>query len=116
MLYLLDPTGASRRSRSLKAVDKLVHTFKWILRYEEQAVGLPYIPDFLKKKGGLVFSIGQFNQWVSSQLMATGLVQVFICTLLRKSARQGRKSATHHQNPQVISTHERKFKNSSFLT
>jgi electron-transferring-flavoprotein dehydrogenase len=77
VLYLLDPIGASRRSRALKVVDKLVQTLKWALKHEEQAVELPYIPRFLKKKGGLVFSIGQFNQWVSSQLMASGLVQIW---------------------------------------
>ena len=32
---------------------------------------------FLEKHGGLVFSIGQFNQWVGSQLMAGGLVQIW---------------------------------------
>ena len=32
---------------------------------------------FLHKHGGLVLSIGQFNQWVGSQLMASGLVQIW---------------------------------------
>ena len=39
-----------------------------------------------------------------------GTRTVFICTLLRQSARHGPQSATHCQNPQVVSTHERKFK------
>lgn len=65
MLYLLDPIGASRRSRSLRAVDKLVRAFRWAIKYEEQAVELPFIPSFLKKHDGLVFfhwpvqSVGQ---------------------------------------------------------
>ncbi len=42
------------------------------LRFE-----LPWTPAFLHKHGGLVLSIGQFNQWVGSQLMATGLVQIW---------------------------------------
>ncbi len=77
VLYLLDPVGASRRSRSLVAIDKLLRTFKGVLGFEHDAVELPFLPDFLKKEGGLVFSIGQFNQWVSSQLMASGLVQIW---------------------------------------
>jgi electron-transferring-flavoprotein dehydrogenase len=38
---------------------------------------LPWTPAFLNKHGGLVLSIGQFNQWVASQLMAGGLVQIW---------------------------------------
>ena len=34
-------------------------------------------PGFLHKHGGLVLSIGQFNQWVASQLMSSGLVQIW---------------------------------------
>jgi electron-transferring-flavoprotein dehydrogenase len=32
---------------------------------------------FLHKDGGLILSIGQFNQWVGSQLMAGGLAQIW---------------------------------------
>ena len=38
---------------------------------------LPWTPQFLHKGGGLVMSIGQFNQWVGAQLMASGLVQIW---------------------------------------
>ena len=38
---------------------------------------LPYIPPFLCKHEGLVLSVGQFTQWVGSQLMASGLVQIW---------------------------------------
>jgi electron-transferring-flavoprotein dehydrogenase len=77
MLYLLDPIGASRRSRALRAIDKLLRAAKWAVRYDNHAVELPFIPSFLRKDEGMVFSIGQFNQWVSSQLMATGLIQIW---------------------------------------
>ena len=38
---------------------------------------MPYTPGFLNKHDGLVLSIGQFNQWVGSQLMSTGAVQIW---------------------------------------
>jgi hypothetical protein len=37
----------------------------------------PYVPPFLRKDGGLLFSIGQFNQWVGAQVMGTGVVQIW---------------------------------------
>ncbi len=33
---------------------------------------LPWTPAFLHKRGGMVLSIGQFNQWVANQLMGAG--------------------------------------------
>jgi len=72
VLYLLDPVGASRRSGLLRAADKVLKPFS-----KEHAFELPYIPPYLQKHGGLVMSIGQFNQWVGSQLMSTGTVQVW---------------------------------------
>jgi electron-transferring-flavoprotein dehydrogenase len=77
VLYLLDPIGASRRSVSLRAADKLIRTFRGVLPFEAEALDLPYTPDFLHKKGGLVLSIGQFTQWVGQQVMASGAVQVW---------------------------------------
>ncbi len=74
MLFLLDPIGASRRPASLRFAGKLASK---LLRCEEQAVQLPFIPKFLRKDDGLLFSIGQLNQWVGSQLMGTGLVQLW---------------------------------------
>ncbi len=45
---------------------------------------------FWKKHGGLILSIGQFNQWVGSELMATGLVQIWPgMPGLRSAAREG---------------------------
>ena len=77
VLYLLDPGGASRRSAALRLGDSLIRAFRFGLRYEHEALELPYTPDFLHKQDGLILSIGQFNQWVGAQLMSSGLVQVW---------------------------------------
>ncbi len=77
VLYLLDPIGASRRSFTLRATDRFARAFKFLLRFEHDAMELPYTPDFLHKKDGLVLSIGQFNQWVGEQLMSSGAVQIW---------------------------------------
>jgi electron-transferring-flavoprotein dehydrogenase len=77
VLYLLDPHGASRRSATLRAGDAGIKALKFMLPYADHALELPYTPDFLHKKGGLILSIGQFNQWVGEQLMATGQVQLW---------------------------------------
>lgn len=76
VLYLLDPVGASRRSRTLRAADFLLGLGRrlWL---KDFAFELPWTPRFLHKQGGLVLSIGQFNQWVGAQLMAGGLVQIW---------------------------------------
>ena len=77
VLYLLDPVGASRRSPILRIKDAAIRALKSVLPYEEHALELPYTPEFLRKHDGLVMSIGQFNQWVGSQLMTSGLVQIW---------------------------------------
>lgn len=77
VLYLLDPVGASRRSGTLRAADKCIRAVKGLLNFEHDALELPYIPPYLQKHGGLVMSIGQFNQWVGSQLMGSGTVQIW---------------------------------------
>jgi len=74
VVYLLDPIGASRRSFPLRSIDRALVPFA---RSRHSAVELPYIPEFLHKKEGLILSIGQFNQWVSEQLMSSGLVQIW---------------------------------------
>src|SRR5512146_1344877 len=76
VLYLLDPIGASRRTALLRFGDTLLHLGGELL-LKDSAFELPWIPAFLNKHGGLVLSIGQFNQWVASQLMASGLVQIW---------------------------------------
>ncbi len=72
--YLLDPIGASRRSSALKAADAALRVSGAL---QDDAFELPYIPPFLEKHGGMVMSIGQFNQWVGQQVMMTGAVQVW---------------------------------------
>jgi len=79
VFYLLDPVGASRRSVPLRLGDFFLRLGRnWWLR--DHAFELPWTPAFLRKHGGLVCSIGQFNQWVASQLMSTGLVQIWPAT------------------------------------
>ncbi|MCC6485938.1 MAG: 4Fe-4S ferredoxin, partial [Candidatus Hydrogenedentes bacterium] len=77
VVYLLDPVGASRRSRALRTIDQVLRAAKQVVRMRHEAVELPYIPPFLCKHGGLVLSIGQFNQWVSDNLMMSGAVQLW---------------------------------------
>ena len=77
VLYLLDPVGASRRSATLRVADKMIRALKFVLKFEHDALELPYIPPYLQKHGGLVTSIGQFNQWVGAQLMTAGTVQIW---------------------------------------
>jgi electron-transferring-flavoprotein dehydrogenase len=77
VLYLLDPIGASRRSFTLRAADAALRGAGRLLGIRDHAFELPWTPGFLNKHGGLVMSIGQFNQWVGAQLMTAGLVQIW---------------------------------------
>ena len=77
VLYLLDPVGASRRSTVLRFGDALLLLAAPLLGVKDYAFELPWTPGFLRKHHGLVLSIGQFNQWVASQLMTSGLVQIW---------------------------------------
>ena len=74
VLYLLDPTGASQRSFPLRTADKLLRACGLA---KLEAYELPYTPPFLHKQDGLVMSLGQFNQWVGAQLLASGAVQIW---------------------------------------
>jgi electron-transferring-flavoprotein dehydrogenase len=76
VFYLLDPIGASRRSRILRAADFFLRLGGKLFA-KDDAFELPWTPGFLHKHGGLLLSIGQFNQWVASQLMASGVVQIW---------------------------------------
>lgn len=77
VLYLLDPHHASRRSAALKAGDALLGAAKAVLSVAHEALELPWTPDFLHKKGGMIFSLGQFMQWVAAQVQSTGQVQIW---------------------------------------
>ena len=77
VVYLLDPTGASRRSWTLRAADACVRAFAGLVPFEHEAVELPWSPPFLHKADGLVLSMGQFMQWVGAQVQSTGTVQIW---------------------------------------
>jgi electron-transferring-flavoprotein dehydrogenase len=74
LVYLLDPTGASRRSSALKLGDRAIRMLRL---HRDHAVELPYVPPVLHKEGGLVMSLGQFLQHVGSELMGSGTVQIW---------------------------------------
>ena len=75
VLYLLDPVGASRRQPLLKAQDAVLKRVPGMAR--DHAVSLPWIPSFLSKEDGFVMSLGQFNSWVGSLIMGTGMAQLW---------------------------------------
>ena len=77
LVYLLDPTGASRRSFVFRVADRMIRTFGSIARLRDDAVELPFIPEFMRKNDGMIFSLGQFNQWVAEQVTSTGMVQIW---------------------------------------
>ena len=74
LVYLLDPIGASRRSLALRTGDRVL---RGLGRAMHDAYELPIVPKFLHKHDGFVLSIGQFNQWVGTQLMSSGAVQIW---------------------------------------
>ena len=73
LIYLLDPARASRRSFAFKIADRVLRLFG----LKHDAFELPYTPPFMRKHDGLVLSLGQFNQWVSDQVAASGMVQIW---------------------------------------
>ncbi len=91
VLYLLDPVGASRRSLTLRAADAALRSLGRLAGVRDHAFELPWTPGFLHKNGGLVLSIGQFNQWVGAQLMASGLVQIWPGTPIAGPLLTGKK-------------------------
>jgi electron-transferring-flavoprotein dehydrogenase len=44
---------------------------------KHDAFELPYTPPFMRKHDGFVLSLGQLNQWVSDQVAASGMVQIW---------------------------------------
>jgi electron-transferring-flavoprotein dehydrogenase len=85
MVYLLDPVGASRRSFVVRSADRMIRLFKPLLPCEHDALELPWTPAFLHKKDGLVLSMGQFMQWVATQVQSTGAVQIWPGTPVAKA-------------------------------
>ena len=77
VVYLQDPIGASRRTTSTQFVDAAFRAGSCIMRKGPHGVELPWIPPFLRKEEGLVMSMGSFMSWVGTQLMGSGLVQIW---------------------------------------
>jgi len=75
--YLFDPIGASRRDTGTKFMDGAFKCGSFAMRKGPGAVELPWIPPFLRKEPGLVMSMGSFMSWVGTQLMGSGLVQIW---------------------------------------
>lgn len=77
LLFLMDPHGASRRPGWMRAADWLLNAFSGLSKVSGHAFEVPFLPSFLRKRGGYVMSLGQFNQWVGQQVMMTGLAQIW---------------------------------------
>jgi electron-transferring-flavoprotein dehydrogenase len=77
LVYLLDPIGASRRPLIFRLKDRLIRVFASLSRLKHHAVEFPFIPKFMQKHDGIIFSLGQFNQWVAEQITASGSVQLW---------------------------------------
>lgn len=77
LVYLLDPTGASRRSLAMRIADWKIRLLGSLTDSRDNAVELPFTPKFMRKHDGMILSLGQFNQWVSEQVTSSGLVQVW---------------------------------------
>jgi len=77
ILYLLDPVGASRRPALMRIADVGIRALGGLLGVRDLAMELPWTPDFLEKHGGMVLSMGQFNQWVGQQVMGSGAAQIW---------------------------------------
>lgn len=86
LIYLLDPHGASRRSFALRVADRVLRA----LHVKNHAFEFPVIPKFLDKSDGLILSLGQFNQWVASQLLSSGTVQIWPGTPVQEALIEGR--------------------------
>ncbi len=74
VVYLLDPVGASRRSRPLRIADRFLRTLGL---HTDLGVELPYLPPFLRKHDGMVLSIGQFMQYLATDISSAGVVQIW---------------------------------------
>ncbi len=77
LVYLLDPLGTSRRPFAMRMADRALNLLKPLVPVRHSALEIPFAPAFLHKGDGFVLSLGQFNQWVGSQLMAGGNVQIW---------------------------------------
>ncbi len=77
LVYLLDPVHASQRSFVFKTADRALRTLGFAFGVKHDAFEVPFTPSFMHKNGGFIFSLGQFNQWVSDQIAASGMAQIW---------------------------------------
>jgi electron-transferring-flavoprotein dehydrogenase len=91
VLYLLDPIGASRRSAALRAADASIRAMGPLLGVKDHALELAWTPEFLHKKDGFVFSMGQLMSWMAGQVLATGTVQLWPGTPVAEALVDGAK-------------------------
>jgi electron-transferring-flavoprotein dehydrogenase len=77
LVYLFDPIGASRRPALLQLGEKVLEALFFALGIKDHAWEMPWVPPFLHKQDGFIFSLGQFNQWVGQQVMMTGQAQIW---------------------------------------
>jgi len=91
VIYLLDPIGASRRPVAMSAADVLIKALKMAFPEERFSLSLPWTPSFLHKDGGMVFSMGQFMQWVGAQVQTAGTVQIWPGTPVSEALFEGDK-------------------------
>ncbi len=77
LVYLLDSGRASHRSLGFKAADSVLRSLSFLFGVKHEAFEIPFTPAFMRKHDGIVLSLGQFNQWVSDQVAASGVVQVW---------------------------------------
>jgi electron-transferring-flavoprotein dehydrogenase len=104
LVYLLDPIGASRRSLAMRIADLKIRALGLIVGVHDHAVELPYTPKFIRKHDGMILSLGQFNQWVSEQITASGVVQIWpgmpvSAPLIEKDEVRGIRLADQGVNP-----------------
>jgi electron-transferring-flavoprotein dehydrogenase len=89
VVWLFDPVGASRRSGTLKASEALLKATRLLVGSAPDAIELPWTPAFLNKHDGFIFSMGQLMQWMSSQVLATGTVQIWPGTPVAEALVEG---------------------------
>lgn len=77
VVWLFDAIGASRRSAGLRAAEAVMKATRLVLGAAPDALELPWTPAFLNKHDGFIFSMGQLMQFMSSQILATGTVQIW---------------------------------------
>ena len=75
---------------AFKTTDRVLRSLSSIFGLKRDAFELPYTPPFMQKHDGLVLSLGQFNQWVSDQVAASGLVQIWPGMPSRRTAHRWR--------------------------